>query len=703
MALAALNLPIDIPWERVCVTRDMVYPGPGAGAETPPIWQSSMALYRYVPPDEYQIYPARRILYYKLTCTITNYQPRDQAILGTIDPYGLATNTLADEEVKRRLEQSLPCTAAVVQVTATASEGARAPNDQPYFLEAQPRQRVLYEQVTETQERASRSLETLQVRKDLTSSNSVEVLDVDRGSGLQVGVGGGEGGVGVNIGGQRSGDWGSKSLGRQDSTLITTTDGSREARETLAFTTQLAQMYTLLQAYHLGTNRVVFYVTPRPHTVEPLTGLSGPRQLDGVQDFFLVVSQARADRLPCITARLDTGHLAVQPLYDYDTAQPPQTLAVEAVAPAPLERDPTATRTSQGESEFYHCRTKSVVQRAELTAPSGYVIQGTEDLENLATGRGSVTNVSTVDVSPDGRQVSIVATATGYACHRNTAGDIANKVATGPFDWAGLDVWPESKSETPGRVRRSVRVSFRSELPTRKVRDQLLLVLTTRQLHCCEAVTTVGPKVTVISPFDVPDDVTAVAGPGAAGVSTQIDLADTATGSGAGARAPMGALPAIGLAAPQPRAAGGPTGGAVPAFARRMSLAAVNAMQRRLAEETQRLAMGLRDPEAAPPRDGELLLRTVLSAVLADPRRRRDLARDVVSLGLSRRTANRLAEALGRPGQTPMRLDLVAAPDAVIEAVTGRRGPALLRLRLGAAGLPVVAAARRARGRRRRR
>ena len=89
MAITGLNLPIDIPWERICVARDMVDPGRGVAAETPPLWQSSIALFRYVPPDEYQVYPGRRILYYKLTCTITNYQPRDQQVLGTIDLYGL--------------------------------------------------------------------------------------------------------------------------------------------------------------------------------------------------------------------------------------------------------------------------------------------------------------------------------------------------------------------------------------------------------------------------------------------------------------------------------------------------------------------------------------------------------------------------------------------------------------------------------------
>lgn len=696
MAITGLNLPIDIPWERICVARDMVDPGRGVPAETPPLWQSSLALFRYVPPDEYQFYPGRRILYYKLTCTITNYQPRDQQVLGTIDRYGLGTGTLADEEVKRRLEQSLPCTAAVVQVSVSASEGARAPQDQPYFLEVQPRQRLLYEQVTETQERASRSLETLQVRKDAASSNSVEVLDVDQGGGLQIGIGP------VTVGGQRAGEWGTKSLGRQDSTLVTTTDGSREARETLAFTTQLSQMYTLLQSYHLGTNRVVFYVTPRPHTVEPPTGLSGPRNLDGIQDFFLVVSQAKADGLPCVTVRLDTGHLVVQPVYDYDYSQPPQTLTVEATAPAPIEGDPAATSTAnvvEGPFRpFYGCFFKSVVQQGSITAPSGYLVDGTEDLENLATGRGGLTNTSTVDVSPDLRQVSVVATATGFACHRNTEGDAANHAAVGLLDFVGVDAVPERKHPDPGHARRTVRVSFRSEVPTRKVRDLYLLLLTTRQLRCCETVTGLAPKVTDLVPFDDVANDLAPGEPLPAGVGL-IDSTPSAGGSDAvdspTTAAPSGGISRLGLAAPRRSGFN-----ALPAASRRlatprMGLAALNAMQRRLAEETQRLSMRLHDPAAAPARDGELILRGVLSAVLEDPRRRSGLARSAGSLGLSRRELSRLADALGRPGEVVTRLDLLAAPDAVIESALRRKGPGLLRLRLAAAGVPVARSARR--------
>jgi hypothetical protein len=154
----------------------MLDPASGTAASMPALWQTSIALYRYVPPDDYQVYPNRRIVYYKLTCTITNYTPKSEQIVGMIDPGQFTAGYMVDAEVQRRLAASLPCTAAVVQVSVSPSESGKRIEDYPYFIDAQPRQRLLYEQVTEGQERASRSLEGLQVRKSAGTSNSMEVL-----------------------------------------------------------------------------------------------------------------------------------------------------------------------------------------------------------------------------------------------------------------------------------------------------------------------------------------------------------------------------------------------------------------------------------------------------------------------------------------------------------------------------------------------
>ena len=255
MSLASLNLPIDIPWERVCVSTEMLDPDIGGAGLTPPLWQTSMALFRYVPADEYQIYPERRIIYYKLTCTITGYTAQSKEILGAVDPGHLGLTDVSG--VQELLNNFAPCTGAIIQATVVPRETGRKLDEYPYFMEMQPRQRLLYEQATDTGERTSRNLEGLQVRKDGASSNSLEVMDIDTGSSANFQA------FGVGGGGSRSGQQGTKTLGKIDSGETTTTDSSREARETLSHTTQLTQMYTTLQSYQLGTNRVFFFLAPR--------------------------------------------------------------------------------------------------------------------------------------------------------------------------------------------------------------------------------------------------------------------------------------------------------------------------------------------------------------------------------------------------------------------------------------------------------
>jgi hypothetical protein len=51
-----LGLPTDIPWTRICVTEDMM-DRVVCDDRLPPKWQSSIAVYRYVPDEEYQLYP----------------------------------------------------------------------------------------------------------------------------------------------------------------------------------------------------------------------------------------------------------------------------------------------------------------------------------------------------------------------------------------------------------------------------------------------------------------------------------------------------------------------------------------------------------------------------------------------------------------------------------------------------------------------
>ncbi|HEY5958760.1 MAG TPA: hypothetical protein VIV60_19500, partial [Polyangiaceae bacterium] len=75
-------------------------------------------------------------------------------------------------------------------------------------------------------------------------------------------------------------------------------------------TTNLSQLYQLLDSYHSGTNRAVFFLNARPHIVDsPFTFVNGPRRLEGVQEFFLVVRRPKEMENFCVKAVLETAHL----------------------------------------------------------------------------------------------------------------------------------------------------------------------------------------------------------------------------------------------------------------------------------------------------------------------------------------------------------------------------------------------------------
>jgi hypothetical protein len=98
-----------------------------------------------------------------------------------------------------------------------------------------------------------------------------------------------------------------------------TTDTSREARETLSRTTQSSQMYQLFNGYHLGSNRALFVIAPRPHTVSDqlqteFNLIDGARKLEGIQEVFVVVHMPRTLAGFCIQAGLDTGHEVITPV-----------------------------------------------------------------------------------------------------------------------------------------------------------------------------------------------------------------------------------------------------------------------------------------------------------------------------------------------------------------------------------------------------
>ncbi len=72
MTSQALTLPLDITWQRLAYSRDMIDNNFG-NLDFPPKWRSSMTVYSYVVPKEQtaESYPNGRIVYMRLTCSVT--------------------------------------------------------------------------------------------------------------------------------------------------------------------------------------------------------------------------------------------------------------------------------------------------------------------------------------------------------------------------------------------------------------------------------------------------------------------------------------------------------------------------------------------------------------------------------------------------------------------------------------------------------
>lgn len=343
MAIQSLMPPQDITWTRMAFATDMVDTNFGDMAFSPK-WRSSLAVYYYVVPEEETAdsYPNSRLVYLRLTCSLTGWNP-SEALRNAQTQAQQAGNW---DDLQRTLWETIiasgwaaqywPCLGAIMQIAVYPHNADGVPpDDYPYFLDFEPKKRELYESVTEGAEMLSASANTTSITKGNSSTNS---LEVGASAGFSVGPFGASGSV--------TSSWSDTTVNQN------TTDTSREARETLSRTTSTSQMYQLFNGYHLGTNRALFVVAPRPHTVSnsaqtEFNLIDGERNLEGIQDVFLVVHMPRSLDGLCIQAGLDTGHQApaAVPYYLVATMQRPNTGGGNWPPPDPLPPTPPVPTT----------------------------------------------------------------------------------------------------------------------------------------------------------------------------------------------------------------------------------------------------------------------------------------------------------------------------------------------------------------------
>jgi hypothetical protein len=382
-----LSLPIDIPWRRRCVSTDMV-DTKLCDRQAPHRWRSSLAIFEYEPDEENQQHEGMTISYLKVVCSITGYQ-EDPNEIG-LNRRGLK-NFWGDqdgiEDYVNVLQKYYACYGAILEVTVGPANREAPVKNFPFFMDFEPKKRELYEVATDTKERQSRSIESLNVTKSSGNMQSLEVFDIDMGGGghsQQASFAGTGGGYSYQA---PNGQWGTKRMNADESMQARSIDVGQEKRESYAFSTQISQLYHQLDSYHLGTNRAVFFMLPRPHTLESEhTFVNGMRNIEGVQEFFLVVARPKDTAPVCVEAYLETGHIGKVPRWENEVIPGTEidTLWNDAYQAKPLGNDDETT-VYDDKDRFWYVSAYYPgykIIKANLTSP-GATIRYNKDKPNL--------------------------------------------------------------------------------------------------------------------------------------------------------------------------------------------------------------------------------------------------------------------------------------------------------------------------------
>jgi hypothetical protein len=303
-----MSLPVDIPWKRLGTSRDMIDRIAGDRIY-PPKWRSSLAVFYYEPTSEEQKFPDRIITYVKVSCSITGFQAGGQSAEVTMPPAQLMRDWERKvwDNYSQKVLSYYPCYGAIIQVAVFP----RGNGDQkfgvdkyPFIMDFEPKKREMYESASEAKGSLSQSRATMAVKKGTTTTDYSE-------HSFSANVSGGYGGSSGGVSGSLS--YGYKSGTKTETVDMVTADHSREQRENYSYTTSISHMYHLLNAYHLGTNRAVFFLQPRPHILDDeFTFVNGPRRLEGIQEFFLIIERPIDVPGFCVEATLETAHLEMK-------------------------------------------------------------------------------------------------------------------------------------------------------------------------------------------------------------------------------------------------------------------------------------------------------------------------------------------------------------------------------------------------------
>lgn len=299
--------PQDIPWQPLCVSQDMM-DATKCNKKIPFPWRSSIAVSAYEPKPEELPQPlcSGRITYLKITVSITGYQPTDKEINNGYTEFG---NSPVYANLDNIFATYFGCYGALLNIAVYPN--SQQPfwhlNNYPKIIGMEPQLRELVQSATESGELLTANKSGVSTAHSFTTVNNTKTgvsANAKRNASVKVpeiGEIGSTNELGLTH------EWGRNITDKND----VTANASQDRSEKQSTSTQIQQMYNILSGYHQGTNRAVFFMLPRPHILQPTsrrTFVQGLRSIEGIQEFFLVVSRPANMEGICVEARLDTGH-----------------------------------------------------------------------------------------------------------------------------------------------------------------------------------------------------------------------------------------------------------------------------------------------------------------------------------------------------------------------------------------------------------
>ncbi|MBC3757868.1 hypothetical protein H7U19_05590 [Hyunsoonleella sp. SJ7] len=313
-----LNLPIDIPWQFISSSVHPLFRKPPC-SEIVEKWKPTIEVYAYEPPFDENIESnpcAKQTVYLKIVCSITGFQH-------TVNPnyfinYLEHLENIEINEIISILQEYYSCYGVLLDVRVFENNDKSGTPD-CVIQDFEPKRRDYYQSVVETGEILSSSIGTVGVgkgQKNLKSTESkVNVTGTAGGTGEvnSTGAGSGESGTSLNA----SGGFGGTAKGgithtrSQEDNYNINTDVSTERRELESHTTYISQLYNYLSSYRLGRGFLRFFMLPRPHTMQttPFRSFAqGLRQIEGIQEFFLVAERNKDSKGLLVDVNLNTAH-----------------------------------------------------------------------------------------------------------------------------------------------------------------------------------------------------------------------------------------------------------------------------------------------------------------------------------------------------------------------------------------------------------